>query len=64
MTKSTVRLLIRRWPIFVCTAILAGFLVLTWFATVPGIPWKTGEERQLPEIVRSLRIVEILSWSW
>lgn len=45
-------------------AMLAGFLMLTWSATGPGIPWQAGEERQWPEIVRSLRIVEILSWSW
>lgn len=47
-----------------CVAMLIGFLALTWSATGPGIPWEPGDKRQFLEVVRNLRIVEILSWSW
>ncbi|QEH40266.1 hypothetical protein [Chitinophaga sp. XS-30] len=64
MTKGTVHSVIRRLPVVACVAILAGFLLLTWSATGPGIPWEPAEKGQLPAVVRNLHIVEILSWSW
>lgn len=64
MTKGTVRSLIRWIPLTCCGLLVMAFVVTAWFSAGMGSPWETGEGQSALEIIKKLRIVEILSWSW
>lgn len=64
MTKGTVRSLIRWTPIICLGLLVIAFMAVTSFPADIGTPWETGEGQSTLEIIKRLRIVEILSWSW
>lgn len=64
MTKGTVRSLIRWTPVICLGLLVIAFVVVTSLSTGIGTPWETGESQTALEIIKRLRIVEILSWSW
>ncbi len=64
MTKGTVRSLIRWFPLICCGVMVGAFTALTWYATGMDVPWASGPQGSALEVIKKLRIVEILSWSW
>lgn len=64
MTKGTVRSLIRWTPVICLGLLVIAFVAVASFPAGIGTPWETGESQSALEIIKRLRIVEILSWSW